>query len=102
MFKEVFVEILQSRKMKKSDVAKATGISSGLISEYASGVKKPTLQNIEKIADYLGVSVDYLLGRDKKAAPDDTIRSAIINKVMLLSDDQAAQLLAFLESMLPE
>ncbi len=33
------------------------------MNEYKNGIKIPTVNNLVKIADYLGVSVDYLLGR---------------------------------------
>jgi transcriptional regulator with XRE-family HTH domain len=33
---------------------------------YKNGAKLPTIQNLTKIADYLDVSVDYLLGRTDK------------------------------------
>lgn len=66
MFSERFVEITQEKGLTPYRVAKETGISQGLISEYKSGKKEPTLQNLIKIADYLDVSLDYLVGRNKK------------------------------------
>lgn len=63
MFTDIFVELLQKRGITPYRVAKETGISQGLMVEYKSGKKLPTLQNITKIADYLDCSVDYLLGR---------------------------------------
>lgn len=67
MFTEKFSEILQKRAIKPYHVAKGTGISPGLMSEYSNGVKLPTLGNLVKIADYLDCSVDYLLNRDNQA-----------------------------------
>lgn len=64
MFTEKFSEILQNRAIKPYHVAKGTGISPGLMSEYSNGVKLPTLVNLVKIADFLDCSVDYLLNRD--------------------------------------
>lgn len=65
MFTEKFVEIIQNRKIKPYHIAKATGISPGLMSEYRNGVKIPTVENLIKIADYLDCSIDYLLGRSE-------------------------------------
>lgn len=64
MFTEKFVEILQERAIKPYHISKSTGISAGLMSEYANGVKLPTLINFVKIADYLNCSADFLLNRD--------------------------------------
>lgn len=44
-------------------LSKATGISSGNISDWKSGRSKPNAQTLVKIADYFNCSVDYLLGR---------------------------------------
>ena len=63
MFTSVFVELLQKKNITAYFVAKETSISQGLMNEYKNGVKLPTLNNIVKIADCLGCSVDYLLGR---------------------------------------
>lgn len=66
MFTEVFVEILQKRNITAYQIAKETGISQGLMGEYKKGLKVPTTQNLIKIADYLNVSIDLLLGRETK------------------------------------
>lgn len=66
MFSDIFMQILHERGMKPYHISKLTGISAGLISDYANGKKQPTLVNLLKIADVLGISVDELLGRDKK------------------------------------
>lgn len=66
MFKEKFVQILQQKHITPYEVAKSTGISQGLMSEYKNGIKMPTIINLTKIADYLEVSTDYLLGRTDK------------------------------------
>ena len=60
------------------------------------------IQTVVKIADYLGVSVDYLLGRENKNSAPDEIRSAIINRVYAMSDEQAKKLLDLLESLVSE
>lgn len=66
MFTEIFVQILQERNITAYQISKSTNISKGLLSEYKSGIKKPTIENLIKLADYLDVSVDYLLGRTDK------------------------------------
>ena len=81
MFTENFVNLLQKNDMTAYAVAKGTGISQGTMGEYRSGKKKPSIENLVKIADFLNVSTDFLLGREQKSennsAPDDEVRSAI-------------------------
>lgn len=67
MFTEKFCKFIQDNKISAYRIAKDTQISQGLMNNYKNGIKIPSLDNLVKIADYLGVSVDYLLDRtDKK------------------------------------
>ena len=62
-----------------------------------------TSQNLCKIADYLDVSLDYLYGRDiKNNAPEDDLRSAIIEKLNQLSDSQLDRLIGYIDALLAE
>lgn len=72
MFKDNFERLLQTHNVKAYAVAKATGISQGLLSEYKSGKKEPSIPNLQKLADYFDVTVDDLLGEEnvKAAAPE--------------------------------
>lgn len=63
MFVERFKTLLEKNVVTAYKVAKDTNISQGLMREYQKGIKTPSSQNIIKIADYFGCSVDYLLGR---------------------------------------
>ena len=40
-------------------------------SSWKNGISKPKADKLKKIADYFGVSTDYLLGRDEKAPDPD-------------------------------
>lgn len=110
MFNDIFSQLLQEKKIKPYHLSKGIGISSGLVSDYVNGKKSPTVENLVKIADFLDVSVDFLLGRtsnpevnhsEKEKAPD-LIRSTIVERVAGLSDHQADLLLAFLEGLQAE
>ena len=53
---------LKSNK-KQMDVADCLGVLPRTIRFYESGEREPTIENINKLADFFGVSTDYLLGR---------------------------------------
>lgn len=74
MFKDIFVRILQERNISAYKLSKDTGIAQGMISYWKTGARTPSAESLNILADYLGCSVDYLLGRDeqqKKPAPTD-------------------------------
>lgn len=61
----IFKRITELCKEKGVTVAKLereTGISNGTISRW--GTSSPTVDKLRKVADYFGVSVDFLLGRE--------------------------------------
>lgn len=58
---EYFVEVLKSKGLKASDVSKATGIRSGVFSDWKAGRYVPKADKMKLIADYLGISVESLL-----------------------------------------
>ena len=64
MFKERFVKLLQNTTAYQ--FAKATGFSNGIISRWKTGEVVPSFDNLIKLADYFGVSIDYLVGRTDK------------------------------------
>ena len=53
-------------KMTQKDIADQLGISYQAYSAWERGVKKPTQDNLVKIAQILNVSVDYLLGNSEE------------------------------------
>lgn len=55
---------LDVRGMTQADLARATGLSTGLIAQIVSGsTKDPRFSNVVKIARALDVSLEYLAGR---------------------------------------
>ncbi len=66
-----FTERLRSLRAEKgissTTLSELCGLSSGMIHKYEHGERLPAVSTLERIADFFGVSVDYLLGRtDKK------------------------------------
>lgn len=53
--------IREEKGMTQGDIHRATGMDRGYISRVESGLKNPTISNLEKIAEALKVSPDELL-----------------------------------------
>ena len=52
----------EDRDLRQSDVAEATGIDQRSLSNYETGKTQPDAYVIIKLAEYFGVTADYLLG----------------------------------------
>ena len=57
------LQLLEKSNVSDSEFAKVLKIYPSAISEWKKGKTKSYLKYIDKIADYFGVSTDYLLGR---------------------------------------
>lgn len=53
------------KKLKQTEVAEMLSCSQGVYSRYESGEREPPFDIITRLADIYGVTVDYLLGREK-------------------------------------
>ena len=58
---EVYQRLLDKQGLKNADVARATGISNMTLSDWKRGKSVPKSDKMRKIAEYLNVSVDYLM-----------------------------------------
>ena len=67
-----FSVLCAARGVKVADVARATGISPAVFSDWKKGRYQPKQDKLKAIADYFGVSLDYLLtGEEKVTYYDD-------------------------------
>ena len=62
--------------MSQVDLAKVTGISRDAISKYERGDAIPSVEYAKRIADALGVSLDYLVNDDdrEEVLDNDTVK----------------------------
>lgn len=63
---EVYCKLRDEKGLKDADVVKATGITKSTFSDWKSGRSKPKQDKLQKIADFLEVSVDYLMTGEEK------------------------------------
>lgn len=56
-------ELRKERNLRQEQVAVALDIGISTYCRYEQGKREPTATFLDKLADYYGVSVDYLLGR---------------------------------------
>lgn len=81
------------------DFCKAIGISFSTYQNYESGSRVPTVEMLVKIADFYGVTTDYLLGREPAPNPFADLNLSkeseedVINKYMSLPPEIRACLM---------
>ena len=91
---EIYCKIRDAAGCKDADVSKATGISKSTFSDWKSGRSKPKQEKLQKIADYFGVSVDYLMTGKNSS----NIKVVDENNNIVVLDDEALELIDSLRS----
>lgn len=82
-------EIAKSKKIAIGQMLRDCDLSINTLSSMQAGGYYPRLEAISKIADYLGCSVDYLLGRSESKQTN-----ADIKDIVDLSREEVMELLA--------
>lgn len=60
-------DLRSEKKLNQDEVSEACGISRIALARYETGTRTPRAEIAARLADYYGVSVDYLLGRAEPA-----------------------------------
>ena len=63
IFAERLLELRKEKGISQAVFAKSLGVSFSVVCYWETDRSEPTAPNLVKIADFFGVSVDYLLGR---------------------------------------
>lgn len=66
---EILEKLLKERGITSYRIAKDTGLNSAMFTSWKQGKYTPKQDKLQKIADYFGVSVDYLMTGSDPAPP---------------------------------
>lgn len=64
MFRIRLKELREAKGLSQYSFADAFGISQSTIGNWEAGKREPNFDTMQRLADFFGVSVDYLLGRE--------------------------------------
>lgn len=57
---EIYCKLRDEKNLKDADVVRGTGITKSTFSDWKNGRSEPKRDKLQKIADYFGVTIDYL------------------------------------------
>ena len=94
----------KNENLTMKELGAIVGVSESTISLYETGKREPDYDMLNKFADYFGVTVDYILGRDDIKAekpalqnerdPKDAFTYAMQNECRDLTDEDKALLIS--------
>lgn len=99
------MNILRELRTKKGvyqkDVAKYLGVDRTTYVKYERGDSEPSIDIIKKLANYFDVTVDFLVGEEKKANTLDEqlsgIEFALYGEIHDLTDDEKQDILSYVK-----
>ncbi len=94
---EIYLRLLEERGLRTADVCRATGISQTAMANWKKRRSKLGTKNALLIAQFFGVSVEYLMGREEtpqSAAPEREVKTAETKGYYI--DDEALEMAQFL------
>lgn len=65
MFYDMFINLCNQNGVSPSAVLTQLGMNRSTATFWKQGKSLPSQETVNKIADYFGVTLDYLMGRDK-------------------------------------
>jgi transcriptional regulator with XRE-family HTH domain len=91
-------ECRKRKNMSQSELAEEIGVSDNTISNMDTGNNKVKLENIEKVANFFKVSLDYLVKGVGQAPSDDDFH----NRYNKLSQTDKMKMIEFMNIFFPE
>ena len=98
---KIITDLRKEKSWSQADLAGKTGISQVMVGKYERGDASPSIEVAKRIADALGVSLDYLVGEGINSKFDkNTLRR--IEEIELLDDDKKRTLFDVIDTFIRE
>lgn len=105
-FGEILTSLREERGIYQKELAAILKVSVGTVSNYENNIHFPDQEALLQLADYFGVTVDYLLGRtsyrysldtlNEEYAPGMTV-AELVNVIQHFSPQNTASFLDYIE-----
>lgn len=59
-------KLRERKRISRRVLSELCGLSKNVVARYERGERSPSLKDAAVLAEFFGVSLDYLVGRDKK------------------------------------
>ena len=86
---DIFMQLMEEKGVTAYRVAKDTGITQATLSRWKTGKVSPSIETLQVLAEYFGVTIDYLMGNTQvsEQTPPETQKAPTLNKKDELLDD---------------
>lgn len=102
---DILRELRQSKSMTQSGVAEILGLTTNAYQSYERGTSEPSCKALNTLANFYGVTTDYLLGREPAPDPfgelnlSEDDEQTVLSKYMSLPENVRAIMLDVLRQL---
>lgn len=97
---EKISKLKKLKRLSQVDLSNATGISRDAISKYERGDAIPSVEYAKRIADVLGVSLDYLVNEEDKEEVLDNEAVVRIREIQKLPSDEKDKIFSVIDALI--
>lgn len=93
-------QLRKEKSLTMKQLGVAIGVAESTISLYENGKRQPDNETLSKLADFFGVSVDYLLGREDSLSLDKQLEGvdfALYGATKDLTDEEKEDILSYIK-----
>lgn len=95
---EHITKLRKKLKLSQNELGKKVGTSGDIIGRYERGEVKPSIEVAAKIADTLGVSLDFLIGKTEVEVDGDILKRVL--EVQQMDEADRAHILYTLDALI--
>lgn len=95
---EHITALRKRNKLSQAELGKRAGTSGDLIGRYERDEVKPSVEVVIKIADALGVSLDFLVGKTSLELDSDALKR--LEEISALPEDEKSKLYMVVDALL--
>ena len=90
------IRLLKERNIRQKELTEFLSLSHNVFTEWKAGRNTSYMKHLPEIADFFGVSIDYLVGNEQSATLSNDFTYALYNEITHdLSEEQIEQLKKF-------
>lgn len=85
---DIFCQLMAEKGVRQADVAREARVDPSTFSDWKKGKSKPKAEKMKRIADYFGVTLEYLMGEADDRGANRTVEMSQLEKELLYKFNQ--------------
>lgn len=102
MLTNVLKQLVSFAGKTQKEIAASLGLSQQRFNAYVNGIREPDIATLILLADYFGVTVDYLIGHEKEPTVKDDGLTEMERLFLSLPRERRQETLRFMEYQLSQ